>query len=133
MSQTPTEDSVAGQFADLLRAKAQRRQELACLPIAEKVRLLLRLQQMVDSICATRGIAPRAWKLDVQTLRPLRLKQTACMRCYTRCATPPYSASFSCNRCAMRPSGSTSSTAPAAIASFGMPKTMQVASSCATL
>lgn len=51
----------------------------------------------------------------------------------TRDSTGPAARKRSSTAGPMRPSGSTSSTAPAAMASLGMPKTMQLASSCAKL
>lgn len=45
--------------------------ELAALPYAEKVRILLRLQHMGDAIGQTRGAAPRAWPINEETLMPL--------------------------------------------------------------
>jgi len=52
---------------------------------------------------------------------------------YRRWTTWPASASSACRRSAMLVTGRISCTAPAAIASFGIPKTTQLASSCAML
>lgn len=51
-----------------LSAKQQRRRELAALPYADKIRILLRLQRMADAIRQTRGAAPRAWPIDEEAL-----------------------------------------------------------------
>lgn len=53
-----------------LAAKRQRRRELAALPYADKVRILLRLQRITDVIRQTRGAVPRAWPIDEETLLP---------------------------------------------------------------
>ena len=50
-----------------LAAKHRRRLELAALPYEEKLRVLLRLQQMGDIIRETRGESPRAWPMDEKT------------------------------------------------------------------
>ena len=55
---------------EALAAKAQRRRALAALPYADKIRVLLRLQQMAGAIAATRGVARQPWALDEATLRP---------------------------------------------------------------
>ena len=51
-------------------AKQRRRLELAALPYADKVRIVLRLQRMGDAIRATRGGAARSWAIDETTLMP---------------------------------------------------------------
>lgn len=53
-----------------LEAKRQRRRELAALPYAEKVRIVLRLQRVGDAIRATRGGRARSWAIDETTLMP---------------------------------------------------------------
>jgi hypothetical protein len=53
-----------------LAAKRERRRELAALPYAEKVRIVLRLQRMGDAIRATRGARARSWLIDEATLMP---------------------------------------------------------------
>lgn len=63
-------DTAEGVMRAALAAKLQRRRELAALPYAEKVRILLRLQRMADAIRATRGAAPRAWLIDEDSLMP---------------------------------------------------------------
>ena len=54
-----------------LDQKERRRRELAALPYAEKIRILLRMQRMTDAIRKTRGAPPRAWQIDEQSLMPL--------------------------------------------------------------
>ena len=54
-----------------LAAKQRRRHELAALPYEEKLRILLRLQQMGDIIRQTRGVPARAWPIDEKTLMPV--------------------------------------------------------------
>lgn len=47
------------------RQKAERRRELAALPIEEKVEILIMLQRMVAEIAwETRGVKLEPWKLD---------------------------------------------------------------------
>ncbi|WP_053958384.1 hypothetical protein [Sulfobacillus thermosulfidooxidans] len=58
-------------MAGVIVAKDRRRQALAALPYEEKLRILLRLQRMADAIRQTRGLPPRAWPLDDETLLPL--------------------------------------------------------------
>ena len=53
-----------------LARKERRRRELAALPYAEKIRILLRLQRMADAAGRTRGVPPRAWQIDEQSLMP---------------------------------------------------------------
>lgn len=53
-----------------LARKERRRKELAALPYAEKIRIVLRLQRMADAVGQTRGAAPRAWRIDEDTLMP---------------------------------------------------------------
>lgn len=54
-----------------LARKELRRRQLAALPYAEKIRILLRLQRMADVAGRKRGIPPRAWPIDEQSLLPL--------------------------------------------------------------
>ncbi len=63
-------DTAENLMRSALAHKEQRRKELAALPYAEKIRILLRLQRMADAVGRTRGAAPRAWKIDEQTLMP---------------------------------------------------------------
>jgi len=48
----------------IFEAKKQRRQELARLPIEEKVKILIQLQTMAIPILLARGIRKRAWNND---------------------------------------------------------------------
>ena len=63
-------DTAENLMSSALADKDRRRRDLAALPYAEKVRILLRLQRMADDIRKTRGAAPRAWNLDERTLSP---------------------------------------------------------------
>jgi hypothetical protein len=56
------------QFQDVFDAKDQRRKELAALPYVEKLKLLLKLQRMADVGRAARGLPPKAWPFDPETL-----------------------------------------------------------------
>ncbi len=58
-----------------LAAKQRRRRALAALPYADKLRILLALQQMADAIGQTRGAPPRAWPLNATTLLPRRMEE----------------------------------------------------------
>ncbi len=59
MESEPLNPEVSG----LLAAKAARRRMLAALPYPEKVRALVRLQQMAAPILRARGKNVRVWKL----------------------------------------------------------------------
>jgi hypothetical protein len=48
----------------LLAAKEERRRKLAGLPFPEKVRIVVRLQQMVAPIFRARGRQVRVWKIE---------------------------------------------------------------------
>lgn len=63
---TPYSDWITSLFA----AKEARRQALAALPYEEKLRILLHLQRIADSIRQTRGLPAQAWPLDSETLLP---------------------------------------------------------------
>jgi len=52
------------EIARLIAAKEQRRHKLAALSFVEKVRVVVRLQQMVLPVLRARGHAARAWVLD---------------------------------------------------------------------
>jgi hypothetical protein len=49
----------------LLAGKQRRRQELARLPIEEKLRAVVRLQEMAAPILRERGKLVRCWVLDL--------------------------------------------------------------------
>ena len=57
-------------------AKQRRRLELAALPYADKVRIMLRLQRMGDAIRATRGAVARSWDVEEETLMPSARNKT---------------------------------------------------------
>jgi hypothetical protein len=48
----------------LIAAKERRRQRLAALPFADKVRVVVQMQQMVAPILRARGRTVRVWTLD---------------------------------------------------------------------
>lgn len=48
----------------LFDAREQRRHHLAHLPIEEKIRAVVRLQEMAAPILRNRGKAARCWKLE---------------------------------------------------------------------
>ena len=52
------------EIARLLAAKEQRRRQLAALPFPDKVRLVVKLQQMAAPILRARGRSIRVWQLD---------------------------------------------------------------------
>ena len=47
----------------LIAAKKRRRRELAALPFAEKVRIVVQLQKMVEPIMRARGRVVRVWEI----------------------------------------------------------------------
>jgi hypothetical protein len=49
---------------EIARAKAAQRRRRALLPITEKIRILVRLQQRRAPILASRGIRQRIWRID---------------------------------------------------------------------
>ena len=51
----------------ILAAKQRRRQELARLPIEEKLRVVVRLQEMAAPILRLRGKVVRFWNLETPT------------------------------------------------------------------
>ncbi|MBM3326971.1 MAG: hypothetical protein FJY65_08340 [Calditrichaeota bacterium] len=48
----------------ILAAKSMRRKELAALPIEEKIRILVRMQEMVAPLIRARGKEAVVWKID---------------------------------------------------------------------
>jgi len=64
-------DTAENLMRSALAQKERRRRQLAALPYAEKIRILLRMQRMADAAGRTRGAAPRAWQIDEQSLMPL--------------------------------------------------------------
>jgi hypothetical protein len=65
-------DKLDPEIARLIAAKEQRRNKLAALPFAEKVRLVVKLQQMAAPVLRARGHSVRAWTLD--DLKPVHQK-----------------------------------------------------------
>ncbi len=57
-------DTVKPEIARLFTAKEARRHRLAALPFSEKVRAVVRLQEMVAPALRARGRKVRVWKLD---------------------------------------------------------------------
>ena len=57
-------DFLKPEIARLLAAKDARRHKLARLPFVEKVRAVVRLQEMAAPMLRARGKAVRVWKLD---------------------------------------------------------------------
>ena len=60
-------DNLRPEIARLIVAKEQRRRELAALSFAEKVRVVVQLQQMVAPILRARGRPVRVWALTNPT------------------------------------------------------------------
>jgi hypothetical protein len=56
--------TLKSEIARLFAAKERRRKELAALPYPEKVRLVIKLQQMAAPILRARGQAVRVWRLE---------------------------------------------------------------------
>jgi hypothetical protein len=59
-----TLDTLRPEIALLLAAKEHRRRQLAALPFAHKVRLVVQLQQMAAPILRARGRSVRVWPVD---------------------------------------------------------------------
>jgi len=57
-------DALNPEIARLFAAKEARRHRLAKLPFPEKVRAVVRLQEMAAPVLRARGKIVRAWKLD---------------------------------------------------------------------
>jgi hypothetical protein len=57
-------DSLNSEIARLVAAKEARRRKLAALPFPDKVRAVVRLQQMVAPILRARGLQVRVWNLQ---------------------------------------------------------------------
>ena len=56
-------DNLRPEIARLIAAKEQCRRKLAALPFAEKVRVVVQLQEMVAPVLRARGRAVRVWAL----------------------------------------------------------------------
>ena len=57
-------DALKPEIARLLAAKEARRHKPARLPFVEKVRAVVRLQEMAAPVLRARGKAVRVWELD---------------------------------------------------------------------
>lgn len=57
-------DNLRPEIARLIAAKEQRRRKLAARPFAEKVRMVVQMQQMVAPVLRARGRPVRVWALD---------------------------------------------------------------------
>ena len=57
-------DNLRPEIERLIAAKEQRRQKLPALPFADKVRVVVRMQQMVAPVLRARGRVVRVWALD---------------------------------------------------------------------
>ena len=62
-------DRMNPEVARLVTAKAERRRQLAALPLPDKVRVVVRLQQMAAPILRGRGLEVRVWNLDAEAER----------------------------------------------------------------
>ena len=57
-------DDLKPEIARLIAAKERRRRKLAALPFAEKVRIVVQMQQMVEPILRARGLPARVWEIE---------------------------------------------------------------------
>lgn len=57
-------DGLNVEMARLFAAKEQRREALARLPFPEKVRVVIKLQEMAAPVLRARGKSARPWPLD---------------------------------------------------------------------
>ena len=57
-------DNLRPEIERLIVAKNQRRQKLAALSFADKVRAVVQMQQMVAPVLRARGRPVRVWALD---------------------------------------------------------------------
>ena len=60
-------DDVSSETARILAAKEARRLRLAALPYPEKVRVVVRMQEMAAPVLRARGKAVRPWLSDTTT------------------------------------------------------------------
>jgi hypothetical protein len=54
------------EVARIFRAKEERRQRLAALPIEEKVRIVVKLQRMAAPLLRARGHHVRVWEIEAE-------------------------------------------------------------------
>ena len=59
-----TMDTLKPEIARLFAAKEVRRHKLGALPFPEKVRAVVRLQEMAAPVLRARGIRVRVWNID---------------------------------------------------------------------
>jgi hypothetical protein len=59
-----TMETLKPEIARLIAAKERRRRKLAALPFAEKVRLVIKLQQMAAPVLRARGRSVKVWPLE---------------------------------------------------------------------
>ena len=57
-------DDLKPEIARLFAAKEKRRRKLAALPFAEKVRIVVQMQKMVEPILRARGRPVRVWEIE---------------------------------------------------------------------
>jgi hypothetical protein len=57
-------ETLTPEIARLIAAKERRRRKLAALPFAEKVRLVIKLQQMAAPVLKARGRSVKVWPLE---------------------------------------------------------------------
>ena len=70
-------DGIKAEVARIFAAKEQRRQNLARLPFAEKVRAVIQLQEMAATILRARGKSVRPWNVSATNEKnPSALKAT---------------------------------------------------------
>lgn len=59
-----TMETLTPEIARLIAAKEFRRRKLAALPFAEKVRIVIKLQQMAAPVLRARGRLVKVWPLE---------------------------------------------------------------------
>jgi len=57
-------ETLTPEIARLIAAKERRRRKLAALPFAEKVRIVIKLQEMAAPILRARGRSVKVWPLE---------------------------------------------------------------------
>lgn len=57
-------DKLNPEIEKLFAAKAERRRRLAALPFPEKVKIIVKMQEMVAPILRARGKVVRVWKIS---------------------------------------------------------------------
>ena len=64
LNETNNEDETSAEITRLFAAKEERRQRLAVLPFPEKVRAVVRLQQIAAPLLRARGKNVRVWEIE---------------------------------------------------------------------